>query len=131
MPEFRRALIPECWPTLDGMSGQLRLLVGMVLAIGLAVAAFLPNGHACSDGELFRQWSYTQERWFYGCRPSAEEIERHQGSFFPYYPMDAAVDRRIPLRIGLGLVALSLAWGLAARELRHPSDSTASRAVAS
>jgi hypothetical protein len=113
------------------VSGQLRLLVGLVLAIGLAVAAFLPNGHACNDGELFRQWSYTQERWFYGCRPSAEEIERHKGSFFPYKPMAADVDRRIPLRIGLGLAALSLAWGVAGARATPPVRLHREQAVAS
>jgi hypothetical protein len=88
----------------------LRVVAGSIVALGLAVSVLLPNGYACPDDEqVGRQWSYFQERWSYGCRPSAEEIE---SQIMPYHPMGADIDRRIPLRIGAVLAGLVIAWGV-------------------
>jgi hypothetical protein len=74
------------------------------------VALLLPNGYACPDDEqVDRQWSYFQERWFYSCRPSAEEIE---SGITLYHPMGADIDWRISMRIGAVLTGLVIAWGV-------------------
>ena len=96
------------------MSTWLRVLAGTIVVLGLAVAVLLPNGYACRERdavEVRRQWSYSQERWFYGCYPSREVIERG----LPSHPMDAVSDWRIPLRIGVVVAGFALAWAVVAR----------------
>jgi hypothetical protein len=74
--------------------------VGAILVVGFAVAVLLPNGRTCDSGARFRQWSYANKEWSYGCGPGENQ------------PMDAKVDLRIPLRIGVGIATLLLAWGV-------------------
>jgi hypothetical protein len=76
------------------------MAVGAILVVGFAVAVLLPNGRYCDGGvDRFRQWSYTNEGWSYGCGPGSN------------MPADAKVDSRIPLRIGVGATLL-LAFGV-------------------
>ena len=63
--------------------------------------------------EVGRQWSYSQDRFFYGCylTPEAMEALETQEHFLPFTPMDADIDWRIPMRIGAVVVALVIASG--------------------
>jgi hypothetical protein len=86
-------------PRLPVVSTWHRIAVGAILAVGLAVGVLLPDGRYCDSGvDRFRQWSYTNKEWSYGCGPGSS------------MPMDAKVDLRIPLRIAAGVVAFLLAW---------------------
>ena len=87
------------------------IAVGAILVVGFAVAVLLPNGRTCDSGARFRQWSYANKEWSYGCGPG----ENH--------PMDAKVDLRIPLRIGVGIATLLLALGgRPSTQWRQPSS---------
>jgi hypothetical protein len=73
------------------VSVSLRLLAGAIVGLGLAVAILLPKGYACGEAdaaEVHRQWSYSQERWFHGCWPSQDVIDRG----VRFKPMDARSD---------------------------------------
>jgi hypothetical protein len=104
------------------VTASLRTLAGPIVGLGLAVAILLPNGYVCSEqdaAEVRRQWSYSQERWFYGCWPSQDVIERG----VPSRPTDADTDRRIPLRIGAVAAALLIAWIAVSKGRREvPTD---------
>lgn len=77
------------------------MAVGAILVVGFAVAVLLPIGRYCESGvDRFRQWSYTNKEWSYGCGPGSN------------MPADAKVDSRIPLRIGVGVAILLLAFGV-------------------
>jgi hypothetical protein len=113
-----------------------RILAGSILVLGLAVAVLLPNGYACSTSEpveVGRQWSYSQERFFYGCRPTPELIEalEAQEHFMPWRGMDADIDWRIPVRIGAVLITALLAWAVLANGQRsfNRTPSARSRAI--
>jgi hypothetical protein len=108
------------------------VLAGSILALGLAVAALLPNGYACGTQEpveVGRQWSYSQERFFYGCHPTpeAKEALETQEHFLPWKPADADIDWRIPMRIGAVVVALLIAWAVLANGERSPGKTTSAR----
>jgi hypothetical protein len=103
------------------VSVPLRALAGWIVVLGFAVAILLPNGHVCREAdavEVRRQWSYSQERWFYGCWPSQDVIERG----VPFRPTDAQTDLRIPLRIGAVVGGLLLALIVLAKDRRRSSD---------
>lgn len=95
------------------MSPLSRVLAVPIVLLGVAAAVALPNGYTCGEGtvlEVHRQWSFGQERWFYGCYLPPELIQSQGGTeFHPFHPMDAMADRRIPLRIGAVLAGLVLA----------------------
>jgi len=104
----------------------------MILALGLAVAVLLPNGYTCGTREpveVGRQWSYSQERFFYGCYPTPEAREalETQEHFLPWMPLEADTDRRIPVRIGAVVVALLTAWAVLANGQRSPGRTTIAR----
>jgi hypothetical protein len=108
------------------------VLAGSVWALGLAVAALLPNGYTCGTQEpveVGRQWSYSQERFFYGCYPTPEAREalETQEHFLPWMPLEADTDRRIPVRIGAVVVALLTAWAVLANGQRSPGRTTIAR----
>jgi hypothetical protein len=112
-----------------------RVLAGSILALGLAVAVLLPKGYACSTQEpveVGRQWSYSQERFSYGCRPTPELIEalEAQEHFMPWHPMGADIDRRIPVRIGAVLIAALLAWAVLANGQRSFNRTAGARSRA-
>jgi hypothetical protein len=119
-------------PTLRFAGTSTRVLAGSIWALGLAVAVLLPNGYACGTREpveVGRQWSYSQERFFYGCYPTPEamqalEAEEH---FVPWHPMGADIDRRIPMRIGAVVVALLIAWAILANGRRSSGMTTNTR----
>jgi hypothetical protein len=100
------------------------MLAGAIVGLGLAVAILLPNGHVCREAdaaEVHRQWSYSQERWFYGCWPSQDVIDRVDP--FTIRPTDAHTDWRIPLRIGAVAAGLLVAWIVVTRGRRQvPTD---------
>ena len=105
------------------------MLAGSVWALGLAVAALLPNGYTCGTQEpveVGRQWSYSQDRFFYGCHltPEAMEALGTQEHFVPWRPTGADIDWRIPLRIGAVGVALLIAWVVLANGQRSPGRTT-------
>ena len=90
------------------MSTSAKVLAGSILALGFAIALLLPNGYPCGDGEateVHRQWSYSQERFSYGCWPGRES----NGRGIPFLPLDAAIDRRIPNRVAAHFGGLLLA----------------------
>jgi hypothetical protein len=94
------------------------VLAGSIVVLGLGVAIALPNGYVCREldaVEVHRQWSFGQERWFYACFPSPGTIDA--GSTF--HPMDAATDWRIPLRIGVAIAGLALAWAVVVLLIRR------------
>jgi len=108
---------------------EARVLAGSILALGLAVVAFLPNGYTCGTEEpveVGRQWSYSQDRFFYGCHltPEAMEALETQEHSLPFRPTDADIDRRIPMRIGAVGVALLIAWVVLANGQRPPGRTT-------
>jgi hypothetical protein len=89
------------------------VLAGSIVVLVLAVAIAVPNGYTCGDGdavEVHRQWSFGQETWFYVCFPDRETIEEEVG--FRGMPMGATTDWRIPLRIGVVIAGLVLAWAV-------------------
>jgi hypothetical protein len=106
-----------------------RVLAGSILALGLAVAVLLPKGYTCGTEqpvEVGRQWSYSQERFFYGCRPTPELMaalaaEEH---FLPWRGTGAEIDWRIPARISAVVVALLIAWAVLANGRRSPGRTT-------
>jgi hypothetical protein len=105
------------------------VLAGSILALGLAVAALLPNGYTCGSREpveVGRQWSYSQDRFFYLCKPTPEAMEalEAQEHSLPFRPTDADIDRRIPIRIGAVVVALLIAWAVLANAERSPRTTT-------
>jgi hypothetical protein len=108
------------------------VLAGSILALGLAIAVLLPDGYTCGTQEpveVGRQWSYSQDRFFYGCylTPEAMETLEAQGHFMPFHPMGAYIDRRIPMRIGAVLVAFLIAWAVLANGQRSPGRTTSPR----
>jgi hypothetical protein len=116
---------PQQSPTLRFAASSTRVLAGSILALGLAVAVLLPNGYACGTQEpveVGRQWSYSQERFFYGCYPTPDAMEalEAQEHFVPWHPMGADIDRRIPMRIGAVVVALLIAWAVLANGRGSP-----------
>ena len=95
------------------MSAWLRVLAGSILVLGLAAAIALPNGYVCGEPdavEVHRQWSFGQERWFYGCFPSREMIEGEAP--FTGMRMGPESDWRLPLRVGIAVGGLLLAWSV-------------------
>jgi hypothetical protein len=123
---------PQHSPTLRFAGTSTRVLAGSILALGLAVAVLLPNGYACGTQEpveVGRQWSYSQERFFYGCHPTPETMEalETQEHFLPWMPTDADVDWRIPMRIGAVVVALLIAWAVLANGQRFPGKTKNTR----
>jgi hypothetical protein len=108
-------------PPLSSVSVSLRASVGSIVVLGFAVAILLPNGHVCLETdalEVRRQWSYSQERWFYGCWPSQDVIERG----IPFRPTGAHTDLRIPLRIGAVAASLLIAWIVVDKSRRRSSS---------
>jgi hypothetical protein len=112
------------------------VLAGSILALGLAVAVLLPNGYTCGiqePVEVGRQWSYSQDRFFYGCHPTPEAMEalETQEHFLPWMPTDADIDWRIPVRIGAVGIALLIARAVVADGRRSPDrmSSTRSRTI--
>ena len=92
------------------------MAVGAILVVGFTVAVLVPDGRYCDSGvDRFRQWSYTNKGWSYGCGPGSN------------MPADAKVDSRIPLRIGLGVATLLLAFGVG-RLLNRRGDVRLARA---
>ena len=86
-----------------------RMLAGAIVGLGLTVAILMPSGFVCAERDAIdvrRQWSYFQERWFYGCYPSQPVIDRG----IPFMPMDARTDWRTPLRLGAAAAGLLIAW---------------------
>jgi hypothetical protein len=123
---------PQHAPTLLLAGTSTRVLAGSILALGLAVAVLLPNGYACGTREpveVGRQWSYSQERFFYGCYPTPEAMEtlEAQEHFVPWHPMGADIDWRIPMRIGAVVVALLIAWAVLANGRRSSGRTTKTR----
>jgi hypothetical protein len=123
---------PQHLPTLRFAGTSTRVLAGSILALGLAVAVLLPNGYACGTQEpveVGRQWSYSQERFFYGCHPTleAKEALETQEHFLPWRPTDADIDWRIPMRIGAVVLALLIAWAVLANGERSPGRTTSAR----
>jgi hypothetical protein len=89
------------------------VLAGSIVVLVLAAAIAVPNGHTCGDGDsvdVHRQWSFGQETWFYVCFPDRETIE--EGASSTGMPMGATTDWRIPLRIGVVIAGLVLAWAV-------------------
>jgi hypothetical protein len=87
-----------------------------MLVVGFAVAVLVPDGRYCDSGvDRFRQWSYTNQEWSYGCGAGSN------------MPADAKVDSRIPLRIGLAVATLLLVFGVV-RLLNRRGDVRLARA---
>lgn len=123
---------PQHSPTLRFAGTSTRVLAGSILALGLVVAVLLPNGYACGTQEpveVGRQWSYSQERFFYGCYPTPEAMEalEAQEHFVPWHPMGADIDWRIPMRIGAVVVALLIAWAILADGRRSSGRTSRTR----
>ena len=123
---------PQHPPTLRFAAKSTRVLAGSILTLGLAVVVLLPNGYACGTQEpveVGRQWSYSQERFFYGCYPIPEAMDalEAQEHFVPWHPMGADVDRRTPMRIGAVVVALLIAWAVLANGRRSSGRTTTTR----
>jgi hypothetical protein len=93
-----------------------RLAVGAILVVGFAVAVLAPDGRYCDSGvDRFRQWSYTNQEWSYGCGPGSS------------MPADAKIDSRIPLRIGAGVATVLIAFEVG-RLLKRRGDVPPARA---
>ncbi|MGH2641042.1 MAG: hypothetical protein ACRDGO_05015 [Actinomycetota bacterium] len=73
-----------------------------------------------------RQWSYSQERFSYGCHPTPEAMEvlEAQEHFVPWRSSDADIDWRVPIRIGAVAIALLIAWAVVANGQRSPGRKT-------
>jgi len=108
---------PDRAPYTRYLSTSTRVLAGSILGIGLAVAVLLPTGHVCTAPdavEVRRQWSYSEERWSYGCWLSEEVFERGT----PFMPTDARTDWRIPFRAGAVVAGLLIAWMVVGNDRR-------------
>lgn len=95
------------------MSTSTKVLAGSIFALGLGIAVLLPNGHVCRERgvvEVRRQWSYTQERFFYGCYLTPELTASIDDRGVPYHPMGAHTDWRIWFRVGALAYGLLIAW---------------------